>query len=146
LRSSSQVLCWGNNQYGELGDGTSSNRNLPVYVNVITHSGDEVLQLAAGRHHTCARMNVNRVRCWGNNQFGQLGDGTNLASALPCTANTGGADISVIATGSWHTCAGTSQGEVLCWGKNTYGQLGNGTNTDSNTPVESLGAGESSAR
>jgi len=139
IRKDNQVKCWGENNYGQLGDGTVKNSNLPVQAKVQSRIDDEVLQLSAGRYHTCALMNLGRVRCWGNNQFGQLGNGTNLTGITAGDVGIGGDKITTIAAGWGHTCAATEKGEILCWGKNEFGQLGNGTNTDSNEPVEVTG-------
>jgi alpha-tubulin suppressor-like RCC1 family protein len=139
LKKNNQVRCWGQNNYGQLGDGTAKDRNLPVLAMVQRRIDDNVLQLASGRYHTCALMNLGRVRCWGNNQFGQLGDGTNLTSTTAIDVDISGVEITTIAAGWGHTCASTNKGEILCWGKNEFGQLGNGTNTDSTTPVEVIG-------
>ncbi len=99
-----------------------------------------VKQLALGSEHSCALLNNGSVKCWGNNGFGQLGDGTKTQRLNPVTVkavNGSGALLNVaeIATENHHTCARLKNGQVRCWGKNTGGQLGNNTDTDSNRPV-----------
>ena len=75
------------------------------------------------------------MKCWGHNNSGQLGNGTTTGSSTPVdvTGITDAVDLS--AHGYYHTCAVLSTGEVMCWGENEYGGLGNGTTTDSSTPV-----------
>src|SRR3989442_9523704 len=80
------------------------------------------------------------VSAWGDNSFGELGNGTNTASNTPMQVS-GLSGVTAIAGGELHGLALKSDGTVWAWGYNFYGQLGNGTNTDSNTPVEVLGPG-----
>jgi alpha-tubulin suppressor-like RCC1 family protein len=93
--------------------------------------------IAAGYNHTCALLNSGRVRCWGLNDKGQLGDGTLTNRATP-TEVEGLIGVTAIAAGGSHTCA-LSSGGVKCWGENLSGQLGDGTHTDSATPVDVAG-------
>ena len=66
------MRCWGDNGGGQLGDGTYTRRLTPVVVPGLTN----VVELAPGAHHTCARLADGTVRCWGNNFYGEVGDGT----------------------------------------------------------------------
>ncbi|MEM4461028.1 MAG: hypothetical protein QXY70_02735, partial [Nanopusillaceae archaeon] len=79
LLSNGSVACWGYNYYGQLGDGTNTNRATPVNVVGI----DNAVAIAAGWGHTCALLSNGTVRCWGRNNYGQLGDGTNTNRATP---------------------------------------------------------------
>ena len=98
--------------------------------------------ITAGDSHTCALISDGTVTCWGNNYSGQLGDGSNTDSHVP-VAVTGGAltnkTVTDITAGGGHTCALISDGTVTCWGNNGAGQLGDGSNTDSNVPVAVAG-------
>jgi alpha-tubulin suppressor-like RCC1 family protein len=134
------VKCWGHNRYGQLGDGATTNRQTPVDVSGLS-SG--VQAIAAGNDHTCALTTDGSVKCWGYNYHGQLGDGTNTDRLTPVEVNGLGSGVRAIATGGLHTCALTTGGGVKCWGHNWYGQLGDGTNEYSLTPVEvsRLGSG-----
>ncbi|MDD5222961.1 MAG: fibronectin type III domain-containing protein [bacterium] len=125
-----KIKCWGANGYGQLGDGTNSNSNTPVAVSGITTAAE----ISAGGNHTCARLTDNSVRCWGSNWKGQLGDGTNTNSNIP-VAVSGITTAAEISTGGYHTCARLVDNTTHCWGYNYQGQLGDGTNSDSNVPV-----------
>jgi alpha-tubulin suppressor-like RCC1 family protein len=100
-----------------------------------------VTAITAGGFHSCARMSDGTARCWGVNFSGQLGDNTTTYSTVPVTvvdptdtaqALTG---IASITAGSGHTCAVMTNGTARCWGVNSYGQLGNNTDTNSTVPV-----------
>jgi alpha-tubulin suppressor-like RCC1 family protein len=124
--------CWGHNDYGQLGDGTTTRRSVPVYTLGLEA---DMRALEAGWRHTCALTVGGGVRCWGNNTFGQLGDGTMEPRGAP--VDVGGLDGEVrgIAVGAYHTCALGVDGWVKCWGYNVDGELGNGITTPSSTPV-----------
>lgn len=123
------VLCWGQNGFGQLGDGSDTNRLVPVAVGGL---GSGVTAIAAGFEHTCALVE-DTVKCWGNNDYGQLGDGTQTERHAPVTVS-GLAGVTAIAAGGGHTCA-VAGGLVKCWGSNDYGQLGDGTQTERHAPV-----------
>ena len=125
------ISCWGANWAGQLGNGSTQDSaspvTLPLEPNVYTG-------VSAGGSHTCAPRLMGDVRCWGLNEFGQLGTGSFVNSTTPApVANLG--DAVVVSTGSNHTCAVRETGEVVCWGQNEWGQLGNGSLEDSNVPL-----------
>ena len=173
----------GQNSYGQLGDGTTTERHTPVAVSGLSNA----VAIAAGDCHTCALLSDGTARCWGDNDYGQLGDGTTdgpphpggrlrpdatpspsppgTTTPAPCSATAppgagaengygqlgdgttteqphpggrlrpGVARSPAIAAGDYHTCALLSDGSARCWGNNSYGQLGDGTMTERHTPV-----------
>ena len=133
LREGGTISCWGNNEYGSLGDGTAGGVSLvPVQVAIIT----DATAIAAGWGHSCALREGGTISCWGNNDWGQLGDGTAGGVSLVPVGVVGIADTTAIAAGGFHSCALREGGTVSCWGHNTSGQLGNGTSEYSSVLVQ----------
>src|SRR5574340_31817 len=137
LTSSGGVKCWGSNYYGQVGDGTSYYfRYTPVDVSGLT-SG--VSAVVTGYDYSCALTTAGGVKCWGYNEYGQLGDGTTTNRFAPIDVVGLTSDVSAVSVGDNHTCALTSSGGVKCWGANWSGELGNGTSTNSLIPVDVSG-------
>jgi alpha-tubulin suppressor-like RCC1 family protein len=134
LLADGRVQCWGFNFYGQLGDGTNMDRVTPVTVQGL---GGAVISLAAGSEHTCAIVSGGQVQCWGENDAGQLGDGTNTTRLTPVTVP-GLTGVTAIGAGYQTTCALLSSGQVQCWGNGDQGQLGDGVDGSSSTPVPVL--------
>ncbi len=131
------VKCWGDNRFGQLGDGTTVNRNTPVDVTGLTSS---VIAVAAGSGHTCALTVAGGLKCWGGNFTGQLGDGTRTTRTVPVdVAGLSSGVASVAVAGGAHTCALTTARGLKCWGYNGYGQLGDGTTINRDTAVDVTG-------
>ncbi len=124
-RASGAVACWGWNERGYVGDGTTVDRHAPV--GLIGLSG--VADISSGASHSCARRSSGAVVCWGDNSAGQLGDGTTIERHAPVGVN-GLSDAVEVAAGGGHTCARRASGGVVCWGSNSRGQLGNGEGGD----------------
>jgi alpha-tubulin suppressor-like RCC1 family protein len=134
---SGAAYCWGNNSAGQLGNGTTTNSATPVLV----AGGLSFARVSAGGQHTCgvtAYPNIplagGTVYCWGDNSFGQLGNGATTHSAAPVAISSGDV-FDEVSAGTNHSCADTPTGVAYCWGSNSAGQLGNGTTTNSATPV-----------
>ncbi len=136
LTNQGQVKCWGANDSGQLGDGTTKNNSQPV--DVVGLSSD-IAALSAGQNHTCALMRQDgSVWCWGYNSNGQLGDGSNTSRNKPVTI-TNIKDVLAVSAGGNHTCVLTQTRQVFCWGSNDSGQLGNGNNEDQPQPTQVAG-------
>ena len=141
LLDNQKLKCWGDNAYGSLGLGHISDQgddpgemgdNLP-YVDL--GAGRTALKISSGASHTCALLDNNLVKCWGRNQWGQLGledtsdrgDNANeMGNNLPYVdLGTGRTALDIWSAGLW-TCAKLDNYEVKCWGINDYGMLGYG--------------------
>ena len=136
LLSSGGVKCRGDNSTGQLGDGTKNLSNTPVDVVGLT-SG--VSSVSSGYSHVCALLSSGGVKCWGDNYLGQLGNGTNINSLTPVEVSGLSSGVTAISVGFNYTCALLSSGKVKCWGRNRQGELGDGTDSDKNTPVDVIG-------
>ncbi len=127
-----KLWCWGKNLSSQLGLGSYS---AGAAVPVATKSISDVMAVAGGQGHTCAVTKAGAVLCWGSNDDGQAGQPAGTADInLPTLVDIGGKATGV-ACGTNHTCAVRDDGAVLCWGRNTSGQLGNNSTTSGGTPV-----------
>ena len=136
VTTADRVVCWGNNHDGQLGDGTRVDRKKPEDVLGLMSA---ITALATGERHTCALTTSGGVKCWGNNHDGELGDGTKVDRVTPLDVVGLTSGVTAISAGWRHTCALTTAGGVKCWGNNHDGQLGDGTETDRQTPVDVAG-------
>lgn len=136
LLADASVRCWGANANGQLGDGSLTNRSTPVLVNGLG-GFDGAIAVSAGYKHSCALLASGRIKCWGSNVEGQLGNGNNINSTAPVEV-LGIANARVLSAGTSHTCAALQTGTVKCWGYGGYGQLGNGATANRNTQVDVL--------
>ena len=140
LATDGTAACWGDNGSGQLGNGTNIHSSVPVAVDTSgVLNGKTLAQVSAGGGHTCALATDGTAACWGASAYGQLGNGANTDSWVPVAVDTSGAlngkTLAQVSAGGNQTCALATDGTAACWGYNWYGQLGNGTNTDSWVPV-----------
>jgi len=141
IHAGGTVSCWGFNEDGELGDGTTGNSTVPVAVAGIS----DAVAITGGGFHTCVVHATGAVSCWGYNHSGELGDGTTTDSTVPVTVS-GITDAVSITGGRYHTCAVHATGAVSCWGSNDYGAIGNGTDHNYfTTPVAVTGITDATA-
>ncbi len=138
--ASPAVSGWGQNNSGQLGDGTTENSPSPILASGLT----EVLSVAAGTNHSLALLSNGTVMAWGANGAGQLGDGNNTASSVP-VAVSGLSNVTAIAAGGEFSLALLSNGHVMAWGQGEEGKLGDGSINNSNVPVEVTGLNEVTA-
>jgi alpha-tubulin suppressor-like RCC1 family protein len=123
LLTSGGLKCWGLNSSGQLGNGTASSSALPVDVSGLS-SG--VAEVSLGSAHTCARTTAGGAKCWGANNYFQLGDVSSTPSSTPKDVYEQTSGVARITTGANHSCLVTTTGRLICWGRNDSGQLGNG--------------------
>ena len=133
VTNSGSVYAWGNNTYGQLGNGTTTTSTTPVQVSGLTGAS----AVAAGDLHSVA-LAGGVVWTFGNNSYGQLGNDTTTNSTSPVQVS-GLSGVTAVAAGNYHTLARKSDGSVWDWGLNNAGQLGTGTTTNSSTPVQVSG-------
>lgn len=164
LMTDGRLKCWGWNEFGQLGQGDTSDRgdgpgemgNSLPFVKL----GNQAIAIAGRSKHTCALLDGGEVKCWGDNSHGQLGLGdTNhrgdepgeMGNSLPAVDLGTGKTAIAVSGGVRHTCALLAGGSVKCWGQNLHGQLGQGDSSDrgdqpgemgDNLPAVNLGAGK----
>ncbi|WP_159396975.1 DNRLRE domain-containing protein [Sorangium cellulosum] len=136
LRSDGTVWTWGGNGVGQLGDGTTS---LPRTTPQKVHGMTSVTAVAAGAFHSLAARSDGTVWAWGENQFGQLGDGSTVPVRTTPVQVATLTNVTGVAAGFGHSLAIRSDGTVWAWGFNWAGQLGDGTTTDRTTPAQVSG-------
>ncbi len=122
------VMCWGRNDYGQLGNGNTASPSLPVSVSM-PGANPQVEAVSAGYYHSCAVVE-GRAMCWGRNNHGQLGDGNTPSPSLPVSVSMPGANpqVEAVSASHYHSCALVENGDVFCWGK--YGRKRSGTFPD----------------
>ena len=128
------IRCWGTNYVGQLGDGTTAGLSeVPKPVQGISNA----IGLAAGGFHNCALLSDRTVKCWGRNQDGQVGNGDNTTDVrAPNLPVSGLTSVAAITAGGYHSCALMPDSTVRCWGRNTRGQLGSGSDSSfASTPI-----------
>ncbi len=134
LSTGGRAVCWGDNRFGQLGDGTAATAQ-PGLVSV---AGDlSFSELATGAAHTCG-LAGGRAWCWGRNKDGQLGDGSGTDRRRPVAVK-GGRTFVALAAGGKHTCGLTSSGQAFCWGDGFSGQLGYGPQESQSEPIDVSG-------
>ena len=130
-----KALCWGFNSQGQLGDNSTTNSPKPVGVYGLA-SGIKTVKTAV--YHSCALTSKGKVKCWGYNGYGALGDNSTTDSHKP--VNVYNLDKATkVSVGYLHTCVATAKKAVKCWGYNAYGQVGDNTTTTTPHPVKVFG-------
>jgi len=135
LTSRGGVLCWGGNWFGQLGDGSTVSRTTPAPVSGL---GQGVVSISSGWWFTCALTSAGSVFCWGDNIYGQLGNGGVTSSLVPGQVLGLGSGVTGIYSGGWHQCAvwrsASVAGNAYCWGWNGSGELGDGSTNHRSDP------------
>ena len=126
VSSTKPVYCWGRNDSGQFGTGTTNGATMPTQGAKRNNSGDvleDIFSISAGKKHLCALDTNRQIYCWGENEDGQLGLG-HVANQVYATQVLGLSPARVVTAGANHTCAVTDTNQVECWGSNEYQQLG----------------------
>jgi alpha-tubulin suppressor-like RCC1 family protein len=130
IKADGSLWAWGRNDYGQLGDGTTSDRSTPVRVG----ADKDWMLVAGGLNHSLAIKADGSLWAWGRNDYGQLGDGSTVQRTAPVRAGAANGWVAVDA-GYYHCLAIKADGSLWAWGRNNEGQLGDGTTSDRSTPV-----------
>ena len=154
LLNDASVKCWGRNADGQLGLGDTADRGdgpNEMANNLVALSlgtGLAALDIVAAGAHSCALLGNAALKCWGDNAFGQLGQGDvasrgdvalEMGDALPAIVLGSGRTAKRVATGVTHTCAVLDNQQLKCWGRNQYGQLGLGDSNDRGDAAGEMG-------
>ena len=132
IKTDGTLWTWGSNFYGQLGDGTTTNRSSP---GTVAGGGTNWKQVSGGYLSTAAIKTDGTLWTWGSNNNGQLGDNTTTSRSSPGTVAGGGTTWKQVSGCSYGCCAAIkADGTLWTWGLNTYGQLGDGTTTDRSSP------------
>jgi alpha-tubulin suppressor-like RCC1 family protein len=134
IKRNGSLWCWGYNQYGQVGIETDLGREFSYPI--IVTSEESFSSVSVGGHHTCAIKTDGSLWCWGHNGYGQVGDGTNTNRNSPTQVPGMSSGVSSISLGWYHSCAIKTDGSLWCWGNNEYGQLGDRSYENKNSPVQ----------
>ena len=140
VTTTGRVYAWGRNDYGQLGDGTKTNRSTPTLISFTNlnelNDGETIRNVVADQEHSLAVTTTGRVYAWGRNNSGQLGDNTLVDNSNPTLILfPAGETMRNVAAGLGHSLAVTTTGQVFAWGRNAVGQLGDGTPEDKSKPT-----------
>ena len=142
------MVCWGDNEYGQLGDGTTTGSAVPIYVNVAAN--ETPVEVTVGQVTACALMESGNIYCWGSGYYGKMGNGepwnddyvnTEMRQVL-LPEGQGGQTVSI---SGGHICTILDNGDVYCWGRGNQGQLGYGGTSNRNIPAKVNLPGQRSA-
>ena len=133
ITTASRLYCWGNDQFGQVGNGADGAGETPSLA--VTVKNERFSMVSAGAEHACALNLGGRAFCWGSDSHGQLGDHHKINSTTPIPIVDSLLVFSTISAGGRHTCGLTVSGTALCWGDGRKGQLGNGFVGTSDVPV-----------
>lgn len=146
LTDAGGVKCWGYNAYGQVGNGTSGptpDGDVLSPVDVVGLSG--VVALTTGGYHTCVMLSEGTAECWGQNLYGELGDGTNVSRTTPVAVSAAPGAFTRLFAGAYDTCAITQAGAAMCWGADDVAQVGDGGGSNKFVPTPVIGASSGTA-
>lgn len=128
------IFCWGADAAGQLATNSTVVKTVPTLIDSSVLNVNDALSLSAGGNMTCALRAGGALACWGENTYGQVGDGTTTNRSVPRAITVVGVTFSQIDTGGEHTCAVTATNTTLCWGRNHLNQLGDETYANASSP------------
>jgi alpha-tubulin suppressor-like RCC1 family protein len=131
IRADQKLYCWGYNTYGNIGDGTLVNKQIPVAVD----AANNYIQIAAGNFFTCGILSTGVLKCWGDNSNNSLGDNSTTQRTTPVVIDAGTTYKFLAQPENYTMCAITTTDVLKCWGYNNYGQVGIGGTTNTATPT-----------
>ncbi|MCP4752842.1 MAG: hypothetical protein GY866_18305, partial [Proteobacteria bacterium] len=138
LATDGSVKCWGDGLWGQLGNGTSTDSSVPVPVSGIGGGSPAAIQVTTGAEHTCALLTDGTITCWGEGEYGRLGNGATTDQTTPVAVNgIGSSDpkATQVSAGAYSTCAVLEDGTARCWGYGSAGRLGNNGTSSQTSPV-----------
>jgi len=131
LTPAGKAICWGDGEYGRLGNGDVALQERPVPV----AGGRSYVSIGVGLQHSCGLTAEGDVWCWGRGSNGRLGNGATADQSAPVQV-VGGHKFTTLTVGRHHACGLTAEGRAYCWGYGGDGKLGNGATTSSSRPIE----------
>jgi len=137
IKSDDTLWCWGNNSIGQVGDGTFTNKFVPTQVS----GGGAWKNVSTGRTSACGIKSNDTLWCWGANWYGQVGDGTTVHKYVPTQVSGGGTWKNVSVNNFEGVCGIKSNDTLWCWGENSYGSVGDGTQVNKLFPTQVSGGG-----
>jgi len=132
LLDNGSITCWGWNNHGQLGENTTTNRNIPVYAHLPDNSS--AVSVSVGPYSSCAVLENSSLYCWGHNHHGRLGIGVTGGIYHTPMFVEGPTNIVDLSVNYDHVCGLYENGSISCWGRGKYGPLGIGSGSDKNTP------------
>jgi alpha-tubulin suppressor-like RCC1 family protein len=132
IKTNGTLFCWGDNEDGMLGNNSNKDSHVPVQESA---GATDWARVSASNNHTCAIKTNGMLFCWGNNEYGQLGNNSTTNSLVPVQESTAATDWANLSAGGSHTCAIKTNGTLFCWGYNSQGEFGDNSTTNSLVPV-----------
>ena len=138
IKTDGTLWLWGSNTYGQLGDNTRTNKSSPIQT---VATGTNWKQVSAKYYYTAAIKTDGTLWTWGRNLYGELGDNTTASKSSPVQTVAGGTNWKQVSSGAWITSAVKTDGTLWLWGLNDYGQIGDNTQINKSSPVQTVAGG-----
>ena len=132
---SAELKCWGANVKSQIDASSTYSTPTPTAISGLVTGSVTISSVALGERHTCVGLSDNTMKCWGDNNLGQLGRGDNVVSGVPTSPTLTNVQVAKVFAGGNQSCLVTVDGDAMCWGDNFFGQLGDGTTTLRDVPM-----------